>query len=64
MKTVVCSLDGDIEIVAGVIQGDILEPYMFIIFLDDVLRKSISLIKENSFTLKKTREAEGILQKL
>ena len=37
MKVKVCSLDGDInffDIVAGVLQGDILAPYLFIIYLD------------------------------
>ena len=53
------SLDGDavfFDIVAGVLQGDILAPHMFIIWLDDVLRTSIDLIKENRFTIKKNTE--------
>ena len=41
------------DIVARVLQGDILAPYLFIICRDNVLRRSIDLIKENGFTLKK-----------
>ena len=48
------------EIVAGVLQGDTLAPYLFIISLDYVLRTSIDKIKENGFELK---EAEGTPQK-
>ena len=40
------------DIVAGVLQGVTLAPYLFIICLDYVLQTSISLIKENGFTLK------------
>ena len=39
------SSDGDkdyFDIVAGVLQGDILDPYLFIICLDYVLRTSIN----------------------
>ena len=39
------------EIVAGVLQGDTLAPYLFIICLDYILRTSLDLMKENSFTL-------------
>ena len=52
------SPDGDTEyfdIVAGVLQGDTLAPYLFIICLDYVLRTSIDKIKENSFDLTKKR---------
>ena len=48
----VCSLDGDIyyfDIVAGVLQGDTLAPYLFIIFFDYVLTTSIDLMIENGF---------------
>ena len=48
-KVKVRSLDGDIEyfdIVAGVLQGDTLAPYLFIICLDYVLRTSIDKIRE------------------
>ena len=57
-KVKVCSLDRDtdfFDIVAGVLLGDTLAPYLFIICLDYVLQTSIDLIKENGFTLKKTR---------
>ena len=43
------------DIVAGVLQVDTLDPYMFIICLGYVLRISIDLMKENSFTLAKER---------
>ena len=43
------------DIVAGVLQGDTLAPYLFIICLDYVLRTSINKIKENSFKLTKER---------
>ena len=41
------------DIVAGVLQGDTLAPYLFIIYLDYVLRTSIDLMKENGFKLAK-----------
>ena len=52
------SLNGDIDffdIVAGVQQRGTLAPYLFIICLDYVLQMSIDLMKENDFTLAKTR---------
>ena len=52
------STDGDTEyfdIVAGVLQGDTLAPYLFIICLDYVLRTLIDKIRENSFGLTKKR---------
>ena len=57
-KVKVCSPDGDteyFEIVASVLQGDTLAPYLFIICLDYVLRTSIEKIKENGFELTKKR---------
>ena len=57
-KVKVRSPDGDTEyfvIVAGVLQGDTLAPYLFIIFLDYVLRTSIDKIRENGFELTKKR---------
>ena len=57
-KVKVRSLDGDTEyfnIVARVLQGDTLTPYLFIICLDYVLRTSIDKIKENGFELTKKR---------
>ena len=41
--------------VAGVLQGDTLAPYLFIIYLDYVLRTSIDKIRENGFKLTKKR---------
>ena len=58
IKMKVRSLDGDtdyIDIVAGVLQGDTLASYLFIICLDYVLRTSIDKIKENGFKLTKKR---------
>ena len=43
------------DIVAGVLQGDTIAPYLFIICLDYVLRTSIDKIKENGFELTKKR---------
>ena len=43
------------DIVEGVLQGDTLAPYLFIICLDYELRMSIDLMKENSFKLAKKR---------
>ena len=57
-KVKVRSPDGDTEyfdIVAGVLQGGTLAPYLFIICLDYVLRTSIDKIRENGFELTKKR---------
>ena len=57
-KGKVCSPDGNtdyFDIVAGVLWGDTLASYLFIIFLDYVLRTSVDKIKENSFKLTKER---------
>ena len=57
-KVKVHSPDGDKEyfdIVAGVLQGDTLAPYLFIICLDYVLRTSIDKIRGNGFELTKKR---------
>ena len=43
------------DIVAGILQGDTLAPYLFIICLDYVLRTSIDKIRENDFKLTKKR---------
>ena len=43
------------DIVAGVLQGDTLASYLFIICLDYVLRTSINKIRENGFKLTKKR---------
>ena len=57
-KVKVRSPDGDTEyfdIVAGVLQGDTLAPYLFIICLDYELRTSIDKIRENGTELIKKR---------
>ena len=43
------------DIVAGVLQGDTLTPYLFIIHRDYILWTSIDLMKENGFTLAKAK---------
>ena len=43
------------DIVAGVLQGDTLAPYLFIICLHYVLRTSVDKIRENGFELTKKR---------
>ena len=51
-------LDGDADyfnIVTGVLQGDTLVPYLFIICLDYVLKMSIDKMKDSSFKLTKER---------
>ena len=56
MKVKVHSPDGGthyFDIVAGVLQGDTLAPYLFIICLDYVLRTYIDKINENGFKLTK-----------
>ena len=50
--------DGDTDyfnIVAGVLQEDILAPYLFIICIDYMLKMSIDKMKDNSFKLVKER---------
>ena len=50
-KLKVCSPDGDtdyFDIVTGVLQGDTLAPYLFIICLDYMLRTSIDLMKKKT----------------
>ena len=57
-KVKVRSPDGDtdyFDVVAEVLQGDTLAPYLFIICLDYILRTSIDKIKENIFKLTKER---------
>ena len=57
-KVKLCSPDQDtdyFEIVSGGLQGDALAPYLFIICIDNVLRTSIDLMKDNGFKLPKER---------
>ena len=57
-KVKVHSPDGDTEyfdIVAGVLKGDTLAPYLFIVCLDYILRTSIDNIREKGFELTKKR---------
>ena len=57
-KVKVLSPDGDtdyFDIVAGVLQGDTLAPYLFIMCLDYILITSMDKIKENGFKLTKER---------
>ena len=55
-KVKVRSLDGGTDyIVAGVLQGDTLAPYLFSICLDYMLRRSINKMKENCFKLTEER---------
>ena len=64
-KVKVCSPDDDTDyfnIVAGVLQGDTLAPYFFIICLDYVLRTSIDKMKENGFKLTKERSRRYLTQ--
>ena len=59
-KMKVRSPDGDTEyfdIAAGVLQGDTLAPYPFIICLDYALRTSIDKIRENGFEMTKKRSS-------
>ena len=58
MRAMVHSPDGKTHYsdnVTGVSQGDTLAPFVFIICLDYILRISMDLMKENSFTLDKER---------
>ena len=58
MKVKVYSPDGDtdyFDIVADVLQGDTLAPYLFIICLDYMLRTPIDKMKDNGFKLTRER---------
>ena len=50
------------DIVAVVLQGDILTPYLFIICLDYELRTSSDKIKDNGFKLTKERSRRYLAQ--
>ena len=58
-KVKVRSVDGDtdyFDIVAGVLQGDTLAPYLFIICLDFVFRTSIAKMKRPRFQADKGKK--------
>ena len=55
-KVNIRSLDGDtdyFDIIAGVLQGEILAPYLFIICVNYVFRTTIDKMKDNGFKLTK-----------
>ena len=57
-KAMVQSPDGDIDffnVVAGVLQGDTLAPFLFILTLDYVLRTSVDKLNSFGFTLEKAK---------
>ena len=57
-KVKVCSSDRDsdyFDIVAGVLQGDTLAPYLFTICLDCVLRTPSDKMKDNGFKVAKEK---------
>ena len=57
MKAMVCSTDDDTDFF-DIINGDTLVPYLFITCLGYLLQISIYLMKENDFTLKKSRSKQ------
>ena len=66
-KVKVCSRDGDTDyfhIVAGVLQGNTLAPYLFIICLDYMVRTSIDKMKDNCFKLTKERSRRYPAQRI
>ena len=54
-SSMVRSPDGDTEITSGVLQGDTLVPYLFIICLDYALKRSLDANKDLGFTLQYAR---------
>ena len=65
-KAMILSPDSDtdfFDIVAGVLQGDILALYMSVICLDYVLRMSVDLIKENDFTAPTQSKKQTVFNK-
>ena len=63
-NTKVRSPDGDTDYfnIVGVLQGDTLAPYLFIIYVDYVLRTSIDIRKDNGFKLVKERSRRNPAQ--
>ena len=61
------SLDRDtdlFDIVAGVLQGETLALYLFIMCLDYMLRTSVDFMKENGFMLGKARSRRYLARRL
>ena len=66
-KSMVRSPDGDTEffdIISGVLQGDTLAPYLFVICLDYGLRKAVDSNKELGFTLQKSKSRRHPVEKI
>ena len=60
-RSMVRSLDGDtpfFEITTGVLQGDTLAPFLFIICLDYILKNSLDCNKELGFTISKRKSSK------
>ena len=67
MKAKVRSTDGDIDFIdvaTGILRGDMLTPYLFIICLDYVTERQRIFIKKNGFTWNEKQQADDIKQKL
>ena len=61
MKAMVCPLDGDtdlFDIVTGILQGDTLAPYMFMLCLDYVLQTSIDMYHRTNVLCCKERSPQ------
>ena len=59
-RSMVRSLDGDtpfFEITTGILQGDTLAPFLFIICLDYILKNSLDCNKELGFTISKSKSS-------
>ena len=55
-QAMICTFDSNtnfFDMIAGDFLGDTLASYMFLIYLDNLIRMSIDLIKENGFTPQK-----------
>ena len=66
-KVKVRSPNGDtnyFDILPGVLQEDTSAPYLFIIFVEYVLRTSIDIMKDNSFKLAKERSRRYSAQRI
>ena len=62
-KAMICSLDGDTDffgIVIGVLQGDTVTSFLFIICLNYLQKMSIDFLRENSLTLTGADYAEDL----